>query len=201
MDKMLMAKFKPPTNQWDADQRGYHSKAFHLVLNRYERNDGIDPHQDRSETYHSINPIASLSYGRGSILTIQDSNKLTKQRTALYFQFPGDAIIMSGTFNERFLHGVPPVDSWRDLLNKQNIVKQLPQNEFDEANRVFAEGVMNERFNVMIRWHETHHKGCPYLVGTAAQIAELCGRSQCQHRQHRGLARRADSGNSAAVMQ
>ena len=43
MDKMLMAKFKPATEQWDENQPGYHAKAFHLVLNRYERNDGIDP--------------------------------------------------------------------------------------------------------------------------------------------------------------
>ena len=79
---------------------------------------------------------------------------------------------MSGTFNEKLLHGVPPVDSWRDLFNKQNIVRQLPQNEFDEANRVIAEGAMNERFIVLIRWHESHYEGCPYLCGTAAQIAE-----------------------------
>ena len=99
MDKMLMAKFKPPTQQWDVNQPGYRGKAFHLVLNRYNRNDGIDPHKDMSETIDARNPITSLSYGRGSILTIQDSNKPTKQRTALYYQFPGDAIIMSGELN------------------------------------------------------------------------------------------------------
>ena len=47
----------------------------------------------------------------------------------------------------------------------------LPQNEFDEANRVIDGGEMNERFNVTIRWHESHYDGCPYLCGTAAQIA------------------------------
>ena len=30
---------------------GYHAKAFHLVLNRYKRNDIIESHQDRSMTY------------------------------------------------------------------------------------------------------------------------------------------------------
>ena len=77
MSRMLMAKFKPTTKQWDENQPGYHAKAFHLVLNKYHRNDGIDPHQDLSETYSYINPITSLSYGRGSILMISDSNKET----------------------------------------------------------------------------------------------------------------------------
>ena len=79
MDKMLMAKFKRAAQQWDDNQPGYHTKAFHLVLNRYDRNDSIDPHQDLSATYDGRNPITSLSYGRGSILTIQDSNKPDKQ--------------------------------------------------------------------------------------------------------------------------
>ena len=79
--------------------------------------------------YDGKNPITSLSYGRGSILTITDSMKETKQRTALYYQFPGDAIIMSGKFNVTFWHGVPAVDSWQALFKGQNIVRMLPQNE------------------------------------------------------------------------
>ena len=130
MANMLMAKFKPTTEQWDENQPGYHAKAFHLVLNKYHRNDSIDPHQDLSTTYDGRNPITSLSYGRGSILTITDSNKPMKQRTALYYQFPGDAIIMSGDFNLKFWHGVPAVDSWQALFKTQNIVRKLPQNDF-----------------------------------------------------------------------
>ena len=143
-----MAKFKPPIQQWDEHRPSYYTKAFHLVLNKYQRNDGIDPHQDISSTYHGRNPIASLSYGRGSILTIQDSTKPTKQRTALYYQFPGDTIIMSGLFNLNFYHGVPPVDEWRQLYQKPNMVRMLPQNEFDEAKRVINGGGLNKRFNV-----------------------------------------------------
>ena len=77
---------------------------------------------------------------------------------------------MSGDFNLKFWHGVPAVDSWQALFKRQNIVRMLPQNEFDEANRVINGGEMNERFNVTIRWHESHYDGCPYLRGTAAQI-------------------------------
>ena len=58
---------KLATDQWDENQPGYHAKAFHLVLNKYHRNDGIDPHQDLSMTYHGSTPITSLSYGRGSM--------------------------------------------------------------------------------------------------------------------------------------
>ena len=37
MGKMLMAKFKPTTKQWDENQPSYHAKAFHLVLNKYHK--------------------------------------------------------------------------------------------------------------------------------------------------------------------
>ena len=170
MAKMLMAKFKPTTERWTENQPGYHAKAFHLVLNKYHINDNIDPHQDLSTTYHARNPITSLSYGRGSILAITDSNSEIKQRTALYYQFPGDAIIMSGDFNLKFWHGVPAVDSWQALFETKDIVRVLPQNEMNEANRVIK-GEMNERFNVTIRWHESHYDGCPYLCGTAAHLS------------------------------
>ena len=51
MGKLLMAKFKPTTDQWDEHQPGYHTKACHLVLNTHHRNDGIDAHHDLSMTY------------------------------------------------------------------------------------------------------------------------------------------------------
>ena len=78
MDKILTAKFKPTTVQWDENQLSYHTKAYHLLLNKYFRQDGINLHQDISKTYHYENPITSLSYDRGSILTITDSNNDTK---------------------------------------------------------------------------------------------------------------------------
>ena len=84
-------------------------------------------------------------------MTITDSNEATKQQTALYYQFPGDAIIMSGNFNFKFWHGIPAVDSWQALFDRQNIVRKLPQNEFGEANRVIDGIEMNERFTVTIR--------------------------------------------------
>ena len=70
---MLMAHFKPKTEKWDGNKPGYREKAFHLVLNKYHRNDSIDLHQDKSTTYDARNPITSLSYGRGAILMITDS--------------------------------------------------------------------------------------------------------------------------------
>ena len=64
MAKMLMAKFEPTEKHWDEETDGYHTKAFHLVLNKYHRNDIIDPQQDLSTTYGGRNPIASLSFGQ-----------------------------------------------------------------------------------------------------------------------------------------
>ena len=153
MDKLLMAKFKPPTQQWDANQPGYHGKAFRLVLNRYNRNGGIDPRKDMSETYDARHPTTSLSYGRGSILTIQDSNKPAKLLAALYYQFLGDAIIMSGELNLQFYHGIPAVETWQELFKTQNIARHLPQDEFDEAKSVIdgTNAHIHERFNVTIR--------------------------------------------------
>ena len=69
---------------------------------------------------------------------------------------------MSGPFNLRFYHGVPAVDSWKELFQSHNIVMMLPPNEFEEANRVIDDVEANVRFNVTIRWHESHYQGCIY---------------------------------------
>ena len=60
-----------------------------------------------------------------------------------------------------------PVDSWEELFSRQNIVRKLPQEELNEATKVIK-GKMHERFNVTIRWHESHFEGCRYVRGTAA---------------------------------
>ena len=68
MAKMLMANFEPTTLQWNEEnQRGYHAKAFHLVLNKYQKHDGIDPHQDLSSTYHP--KIALLRFPTASAIS------------------------------------------------------------------------------------------------------------------------------------
>ena len=124
----------------------------------------MGPHQDHSQTYCEKNPIASLSYGRGYMLTIQNSLQLAKQQTALYYQCPGDAIIMSGRFNEKFWHGMPPIEDWNELCKKKNIVRPLPDHERLEA-ATLMDGVEmdHDRYNVTIRWHEKHQAGCKYV--------------------------------------
>ena len=69
---------------------------------------------------------------------------------------------MSGHFNLTLWHGVPAVNSWAELLQTQNIVRTLPQDEFDEAVKVINGDDMDQRVNVTIRWHESHYNGCPY---------------------------------------
>ena len=88
MHKMLMDKFKPKDEDWYQNKFSYYAKAYHLVLNRYNRNDGIDPHQDLAPTYDARNPIASLSFGRGSILTIQNTLKTQKPANSLVLPIP-----------------------------------------------------------------------------------------------------------------
>ena len=68
----------------------------------------------------------------------------------------------------RFYRGVPAVDSWKELFQSHNIVRMLPPNEFEEANRVIDDADANVRFNVTICWHELHYNGCLYQGGTAA---------------------------------
>ena len=58
---------------------------------------------------------------------------------------------MPGAFILKFWHGVPSVDSWRALFNREDIVRKLRQNEFDEANKVIDGVFDGVRFNVTIR--------------------------------------------------
>ena len=113
----------------------------------------------------------SLSYGRGTIFTIQDSNKRGKQRTALYYQFPDDASTMSGAFKLKFFHGVPSVNSWPALFPTPSIVRTLSADELEEAITVINNAEMNERYNVTIRWRESHYRGCSYMCSTAPHIS------------------------------
>ena len=176
MDQILMEKFKPTTEKWNENKSGYYDKAFHIVLNRYELNDGIDVHTDFSKTYHWKNPITSLTFGRGALLVIQDSRK-TEHTKGIYYQYPGDAIVMSGRFNEMFLHAVPSVETWRELIDPPPhcdwyCTRSLPKREQDLAEKI-SSGVEDVRIrhNVTIRWHEMHLKGCPYCKSTTNAIA------------------------------
>ena len=171
MHKMLMDKFKPKDEDWYQNKFSYYAKAYHLVLNRYNRNDGIDPHQDLAPTYDARNPIASLSFGRGSILTIQNTLKQKGRKTALFYQFPNDAIIFSGHFNLHFYHGVPAVESWIQLIQNPTLARSLPPNELAAATRIIdVADEVDVRYNVTIRWHEAHYVGCPYVCAATPPI-------------------------------
>ena len=176
MDQILMEKFKPTTEKWNENKSGYYDKAFHIVLNRYKLNDGLDAHQDKSRTYDPKNPITSLSFGRGSLLVIQDKYK-AKHTKAIYYQYPGDAIVMSGGFNDTFLHAIPAVETWKDLITppedcKWSCTRYLPDEEKSLAEKL-SSGVTTShiRHNVTIRWHELHLEGCPYCNSTTGGIA------------------------------
>ena len=152
MEKSLMAK---------VEVSGYGEKACHIVLNRYERNDGMIPHQDTSLTYDVKNPITSISYGRGALLTIHTSKKDKNDQVGIYYQYPNDAIIMSGEFNMKFFHGVPHMNKWKDLWHQSNIVRHLSNEEMQQACELLAQAQCDVRYNATIRWHEHHYEKCP----------------------------------------
>ena len=160
---------------WKKTVSGYEAKAYHLVLNKYRFHEkhGLDRHQDKAITYDSKNPITSLSYGCGALLEITNSNK-DKRRTALYYQFEGDAIIMSGPFNEKFYHRVPAVATWKELIESCSNVRSLPPEEMQAAERLMEEMSLGQpctRYNCTIRWHEKHMAGCPMEKDAASFVA------------------------------
>ena len=84
MAENLMQCFEPKDIEWNKEQNcGYDKKAFHIVLNNYRFDEGLDLHKDKSETYDAKNPIASHSYKRGSLLLITDREKKRAEKSAL----------------------------------------------------------------------------------------------------------------------
>ena len=169
MGTLIMDKFR--------SVHGYDAKAFHLVLNRFDENDGMDYHQHISPTYDNNNPITWLSYGRGSILTISDSLKPRKQKISLYYQCPGDAFVMSGTFNTTYWHGIPPMNSWRELFKKDNIVRNLSPDERAAAFELLDQSQVPIGYHAIIGWHQKHRYDCPFRTGEEAE-ANAASRQQ-----------------------
>jgi len=108
------------------------------------------------------------------LLVLTDTLK-AKMNIALFYQFPNDAIIMSGQFNDAFYHGIPAVDSWPALFSDGRVVRELPPDEKGEAMAVMERvqaGTQCTRYNVTIRWHETHNPGCPFLSGNRTPVGK-----------------------------
>ena len=185
MERIIMTKFDVDNQDWATNQdqpETFASKAPHQVINRYylHKNDCIMRHQDVSGTYHTKNPITSFSWGCGAWLEITNNNS-EKRKTALFYKFPGNAIVMSGMMNATLWHGVPEVSRWKTLMSQtesDGIVRRLPDVERVEAERqltLIDEGNHLCRYNETLRWHEFHNENCPLgtetnrLITTAAK--------------------------------
>ena len=152
------------------------NKSWQVLWNWNDHMQGhsIDPHVDYAETYSSLDPIVSLSFGRGGVLTL--GPKKGGRPTKMLFQEDGDALVMAGAFQSEFVHGVPKRASWRNL-QLQSMYNSLMDWEKGgvareiEMHEAAAPGASHVRLNCTIRWHDTHFEGCPAIRGSKPAVA------------------------------
>ena len=139
--------------------------------NDHNANHEIEPHSDLSFTYSLVDPITSLSFGHGGVLTLGTKRKKAEQ-TKMLFQEGGDVLIMAGDFQAEFEHGVPPRGDW-EMLTRQPMFR--PMEGWEKAGMMreialhenAAPGVKHVRMNCTVRWHNTHYEGCPVQTADA----------------------------------
>ena len=140
----------------------------------HARTQYIDPHVDYADTYSSLDPIVSLSFGRGGVLTL--GPKKGGQPTKMLFQENGDALVMAGAFQSEFVHGVPKRGIWSNLQlhpmynslrdwEKRGLASEI------EMHEAAAPGAKHVRMNCTIRWHDTHYTLCPAIRGSKPAVA------------------------------
>ena len=140
--------------------------------NDHMQGHGIDLHSDASRTYRSLDPILSLSFGRGGVLTL--GTHKGRAPSKMLFQEGGDVLVMAGDFQSEFVHGVPTRSSWSHLRNLpmftgMNQWEKLGLDKEIELHETAVPGAQHVRMNCTIRWHSTHNPQCPMHVGHAAQ--------------------------------
>eukprot|EP00438_Fugacium_kawagutii_P030131 Skav207857 [mRNA] locus=scaffold3511:13879:14532:+ [translate_table: standard] len=140
--------------------------------NEHNQGHGIEPHPDESELYSWLDPITSLSFGHGGVLTL-GSNLKGKQMTKMLFQESGDAMVMAGEFQAEFLHGVPPRSTWKNLkaLPMYTSLRDWEKKGLDreiDLHEMCAPGAQHVRMNCTVRWNRFHWPGCPMHVELSA---------------------------------
>ncbi len=158
-------------------------KSWQVLWNWNDHNKGhhIDPHSDAAPTYSPQDPITSLSFGHGGVLTLSSLNKKKPSQPKMLFQEGGDVLIMAGDFQAEFQHGVPARKDWA-MLMQQPMFATLAEWEKAGMRHEIAlhenavPGVPHVRMNCTIRWHHTHIYGCP--MHTDARTRLLTGALQ-----------------------
>jgi hypothetical protein len=145
----------------------------------------IDWHTDFTSVYSAHNPISSLTFERGSVLRIRLRDKQFKANkpTGIFWQFPGDAVVMWGTFQHDFEHEIPPKSMWADLAQQRrddvNYFRVLSPDERDDLNQTLhilnAPGYSDLRYNFTVRFVEKHLDYCttrtpPELTKTVKEL-------------------------------
>ena len=132
--------------------------------NDHTQGHGIDLHSDYSDTYSRLDPITSLSTGRGGVLTL--GPKIGQRATKMLFQEDGDALVMAGEFQWEFVHGVPPRRTWRRLTEEAMFTgakdwEKLGLAQEIELHENAVPGAKHVRANCTIRWHTKHMGALP----------------------------------------
>lgn len=179
----------------------YLGKAFHIVGNAYDHkeNHGIDAHADTSPTYSNLNPITSLNWGAGGLIVFTPKSRSAQKSEyadpppLLVYQHQGDALIMGGDFQDRCLHEVPPRCTWEAVV-KDHHEAQLRSKSYSTISQIARNAVFNNlktkgrtlteplfRYNMTIRWHQTHQEFCRFRTGSNATGGPHSVKTGSQH--------------------
>ena len=135
---------------------GWRSRAL-WNWNDHNQGHSIDLHADERTTYRSSDPILSLSFGRGGVLTLGPCKK-GQPPTKMLFQEDGDALVMAGEFQ---FHGVPARRAWSHLKNQAMFTGMKEWEKLGLSNEIAmhetaVSGAKHVRMNCTIRWHSTY---------------------------------------------
>ena len=163
-EEVLLQAIRSNTPAHPARVPVYFEKAFHALLNDtdHRKKHRIGAHSDEFPgSYDSQDPIMSLSWGCAGVLVLSPAPK-TQGVQHLTVAKHGDVTVMSGEFQQHFLHAVPPVSDWPALLaiHKHELLDWEITAMQDEITAMADEGSGDrKRQNSTIRWHH-NHSGC-----------------------------------------
>ena len=147
--------------------------------NDHKQHHHIEPHADLCATYNHLDPIASLSFGHGGVLTLTSNIKRSKTPvgpTKMLYQSDGDALLMAGQFQSEFLHGVPARRTWSELRSSSMYAGMQTWEKTGMSREIeMHQGAVTDdphvRMNCTIRWHSSHFPGCPQAFADPSVLA------------------------------
>ena len=142
---------------------------------------GIGWGTDSRKEFSHLDPISSLTFGCGSILQIRPRiGQKASRPNGIFWQFPGDAIVMWGDFQTKFEVDVPSMSQWKELAEVRAdhfaTLRALNAEEKQDLtitlNRLLQQDVSDVRYNFTLRLIVEHAAGCPALC-TSGSFANM----------------------------